>query len=184
MKKLSRIKRIKNRTKRVLTSVKDLIKEKYPWIMGGGGVLFSLGLNHSLSPENFPPMIPEEIIKLVGYNCLDSQLENEFDLQKQNQLQIQTGNGIIVVCKNTQSCQENKKLANDEPFFEGAHTFPVKSLPFYMSSRRGGRIINPQGYIETRKALKKLSDFQKYQPQNNNKIKNKENSEEPDKGSF
>jgi len=54
MKALSRIQRAKNRTKKVLSSVKILIRNKYTYIVGWGGVLFSRVLNPCVTLESGP----------------------------------------------------------------------------------------------------------------------------------
>jgi len=188
MKGLSRIQRVKNRTKKVISSVKNLICKKYTYIVGWGGVLFGRGLNPSVTLESdfHPPMAPNQVIESVQDDCLYSQLENEFDPQEQDQLQIQTGSGVtLTVYKNIQSSQKDKKVvlakSPDKPFFPGANAFPVNP-PASRPGRRAtsGPRINPPGY---RVAPKMLPNPQQHQQQAGNKIKNKGNSGKPDKGS-
>ena len=113
MKTLSRIERAKNRTKKVLSSVKILIRNKYTYIVGWGGVIFSRVFNPCVTLESgfHPPMAPNQVIESVQDNYLYSQLENQFDPQEQDQLQIQTGSGAtLAVCKNIQSSQKDKRV--------------------------------------------------------------------------
>lgn len=103
MKPLSRIQRVKNRKKKVISSVKNLIRKKYTYMVGWGSVLFSRGLNTFVTLESdfHPPMALNGVIEYVQYDCLYSQLENEFDPQEQNQLQIQTSSSVtLTVYKN------------------------------------------------------------------------------------
>ena len=71
MKALSRIQRVKNRTKKVISSVKNLIRKKYTYIVGWGGVLFSRGLNPFVTLESdfHPPMLQVHV-HLVKYESL------------------------------------------------------------------------------------------------------------------
>lgn len=186
MKPLSRVQRVKNRTKKIISSVKNLISKKYIYIVGWGGVFFSSGLNRFVTLEDsHPSMASNQVIESVKYGCLCSQLGNKFDLQDQDQLQIQTGSGVTLTAyKNIQSFHEDKKVvlakSPDKPFFPGANAFPVNP-PASRPGRRtnSGTRINPPGY---RIAPKVLPNPQEQQ-QAGNKIKNKENSGEPDKGS-
>jgi len=65
MKALSRIQRFRNRTKKVISSVKNLISKKYTYIVGWVGVLFSRGLNPFVTLESdfHPSMAPWHLIK-------------------------------------------------------------------------------------------------------------------------
>lgn len=97
-------------------------------------------------------MAPNQVIESVLDDCLYSYLENEFDPQEQDQLQIQTGSGVILtVYKNIQSSQKDKKVvlakSPDKPFLPGADAFPVNP-PASRPGRRAnsGPKINPPGY--------------------------------------
>jgi len=138
----------------VISSVKNLIRKKYTYIVGWGGVIFSRGLNPFVTLESdfHPPMAPNQVIESVQDDCLYSQLENEFDPQEQDQLQIQTGSGVtLTVYKNIQSSQKDKKVvlakSPEKPFFPGANAFPVNP-PASRPGRRAnsGPRINPPGY--------------------------------------
>lgn len=114
-----------------MNSVKNLILKKYTYIVGWGGVLFSPGLNHFVTLESdfHPPIAPNQVIESIQYNCLYSQLENEFDPQEQDQLQIQTGSGVtLTVYKNLQASQKDKKVvlakSPDKPFSPALMAFP------------------------------------------------------------
>ena len=63
MKALSRIKRAKNRTKKVLSSVSN----KYTYIVGWGSVIFNRVLNPYVPLESgfHPPMAPNQVIESV-----------------------------------------------------------------------------------------------------------------------
>lgn len=113
MKRLYRIKRAKNRTKKVLSSVKVLIRNKYPYIIGWGGVIFSRVFNPyvTLKSDFHPPMAPNQVIESVQDDYLYSQSENQFDQQERDQLQIQTGSGAtLAVCKNIQSSHKDERV--------------------------------------------------------------------------
>ena len=137
MKPSSRVQHVKNRTKKVISSVKNLIRKKYIYTLGWGCVFFNYGFNRFIILENFHlSMTPNEVIESVEYSCLFNELENEFDLQEQDQLQIQTRSGItLTVYKNIQFCQEDKKIvfvkSADKPFFPGANAFPVNPPASY-----------------------------------------------------
>ena len=131
-------------------------------------------------------MAPNQVIESIQYDYLYSQLENEFDPQEQDQLQIQTGSGItLTVYKNIQSFQKDKRVvlakSLDKLFFPRAKAFPINT-PTSKPGRRAnsGPRINPPKY---RVVSKVLSNPQEHQQQAGNKIKNKGNSGEPDKGS-
>lgn len=71
-------------------------------------------------------MAPNQVIESVQNNCLYSQLENQFDPQEQDQLQIQTVNGVTLTA-NVQSSQKDKKVflvkSSDKPFFLGTDAY-------------------------------------------------------------
>lgn len=81
IKPLFRVQRVKNQTKKVISSVKNIIRKKYTYIVSWVGVLFSPGLNRFTTLEDSDsPMAPNQVMESVQYNCLYSQLESEFDL--------------------------------------------------------------------------------------------------------
>ena len=163
-----------------------MISKKYTYVVGWGGIIFSSGLNRFVLLEDSSLCTPpNQVIESVQYEygCLCSQFENEVDLQQQDKFQVQTGSGVtLMVYKNVP--QEDKKVilvkSYDKPIFPGVHAFP-SNTPSSRPGRRAntGRIINPPGGY--RRAPRVLSNRQEQQA--GNRIKNKENSGEPDKGS-
>ncbi len=106
----------------------------------------------TLESEFHPPMAPNLVIESVQDDCLYSRLKNEFDPQEQDQLQIQTGSGVILtVYKNIQSSHKDKKVvlakSSDKPFFPGADASLVNP-PASRPGRKAnsGPRINPPGY--------------------------------------
>ena len=117
-------------------------------------------------------MVPNQVIESLQDDYLYSQLENQFDQQEQDQLQIQTGSGAtLAVGKNIQSSQKDKRVvlakSPDKPFFPGASAFSVDP-----PVSRPGRRANSRPRV-----------VPNHQQQAGNKVKNTGKPGKPDKGS-
>ena len=74
-------------------------------------MFFSSGFNRFVTLKDFhPSMAPNQVIESVQYGCLCSQLENEFDLQEQDQIQAGSG-ATLTIYKNIQFFKECKEFA-------------------------------------------------------------------------